>query len=223
MGHNSFFLLVLREAVLVIDSVIKIREGSDGKAVPGCWIAVSPPHRLYCYPAIDNSSLLGINMDAPIKQILKIGKATVGLIGIDVALNRVIKDRALDVDQAAEQVYREIKKKNYIPAGAVADYQKAIRNEILLLRGEKARANDELVIRVLGHGCVSCNNLQKIVIEVVSTMGVAADVFQVHDPDEIGRFGVVNSPALVINCDLKCEGRLPSRSQVESWIREYLL
>lgn len=161
-------------------------------------------------------------MEAPIKQILKIGKATVGLIGIDVALNRVINDRSLDADQAAEQVYRQIEGKNYIPAGAVADYKKAIRKEILLLRGDKERRSEELVIRILGHGCVSCNNLQQTVIEVVSSLGVAADVFQVHDPDEIGRFGVVNSPALVINDELKCEGRLPSRSRIESWIREYL-
>ena len=161
-------------------------------------------------------------MDAPIKQILKIGKATVGLIGIDLALNRVRNDKSLDADAAAEQVFQEIEKKNYVPSGAVADYKKAIRNEIMLLRGERQRGSDELVIRVLGHGCVSCNNLQKLAIEIVSAMGVAADVFQVHDPDEIGRFGVVNSPALVINDDLKCEGRLPSRSEIECWIREYL-
>lgn len=161
-------------------------------------------------------------MDAPIKQILRIGKATVGLIGIDLALGRVLNDKSLNTYEAAEQVFREIEKKNYVPAGAVADYKKAIRNEILLLRGERVDHSDELVIRVLGHGCVSCNNLQKMAIEIVSALGVAADVFQVHDPDEIGRFGVINSPALVINDDLKCEGRLPSHSEIESWIREYL-
>jgi hypothetical protein len=51
-------------------------------------------------------------------------------------------------------------------------------------------------------------------------MGIAADIFQVHDLDEIGRFGVMQTPALVINNKLKCAGRLPSRAQVEEWLRE---
>ena len=161
-------------------------------------------------------------MDVPIKRILKIGKATVGLIGIDMALHRVLRDHSLPTASAAEQVFAEIEKKNYIPSASVDDYKKAIRDELALLRGEKQRRQEELVIRVLGHGCVSCNSLQKMAIEIVSDMGIAADVFQVHDPDEIGRFGVVNSPALVINDDLKCEGRMPSRAQVEEWLREYL-
>ena len=161
-------------------------------------------------------------MDAPIKRILKVGKATVGLIGIDTALLRVIGEPSLPTDLAVEQVFAEIEKKNYIPPASIEDYKKAIGEEIAQLRGEKERRLDELVIRVLGHGCVSCNSLQKMVIEIVSDLGLAADVFQVHDPDEIGRFGVINSPALVINNDLKCEGSMPSRSQVEEWLREYL-
>jgi small redox-active disulfide protein 2 len=161
-------------------------------------------------------------MDAPIKQILRVGRATVGMVGLDLALNRVIRDRSLDTEQAAEQVYAEIEKKNYIPASAVGDYREAIRKEIAMLRGEKSRSSEELTIRILGHGCVSCNSLQKMAIEIVSELGIAADVFQVHDPDEIGRFGVINSPALVINNDLKCEGRLPSRSEVEAWLRDSL-
>jgi len=161
-------------------------------------------------------------MEATIKQILKVGKATVGLIGIDLALNRVLREPSLSTEAAAEQVFAEIERKNYVPPAAVGDYKKAIKDEIALLRGERQRNEDEIVIRVLGHGCVSCNNLQKTSIEIVSDLGIAADVLQVHDPDEMGRFGVVNSPALVINNDLKCEGRLPSRSEIEAWLREYL-
>jgi len=161
-------------------------------------------------------------MAATIKQILKIGKATVGLVGIDVALNRVLREPSLSTEDGAEQVFAEIEKKNYVPPAAVGDYKKAIRDEIALLRGEREKTDNELVIRVLGHGCVSCNNLQQTAIEIVSDLGIAADVLQVHDPDEMGRFGVVNSPALVINNDLKCEGRLPSRAEVEAWLREYL-
>ena len=53
-------------------------------------------------------------------------------------------------------------------------------------------------------------------------MQVAADIFQVHDLDEIGRFGVMQTPALIINGKLKSVGRLPTRSQIEEWLREEL-
>jgi len=51
-------------------------------------------------------------------------------------------------------------------------------------------------------------------------MGITADIFQVHDLDEIGRFGVMQTHALVIDNKFKCTGRLPSRARVEEWLRE---
>jgi hypothetical protein len=38
--------------------------------------------------------------------------------------------------------------------------------------------------------------------------------------DEIGRFGVLQTPALVINGQLKSVGRIPTRAQIEGWLRE---
>ncbi|MEW6428362.1 MAG: thioredoxin family protein [Thermodesulfobacteriota bacterium] len=160
--------------------------------------------------------------DAPLQRTLRVGKATVGLIGLDLALNRVLADGTGSAAELAEAVYAEIAAKNYVPQAASGLYREAIAAEIMRLRGETAGDPGHLVIRVLGHGCVACNNLQKQVIEIMADMGVAADVFQVHDPDEIGRFGVLHSPALVINGQLKCQGNFPTRAQVEEWLREYL-
>jgi len=54
----------------------------------------------------------------------------------------------------------------------------------------------------------------------MSNMGIAADIFQVHDLDEIGRFGVMQTHALVIDNKFKCTGRSPSHARVEEWLRE---
>ncbi len=51
-------------------------------------------------------------------------------------------------------------------------------------------------------------------------MGVAADIFQVHDLDEIGRYGVMRTPALIVNGELKSSGRLPPPADIEEWLRE---
>jgi len=157
-------------------------------------------------------------IDAPLSRNLKVGAVSVGLIGLDVALTRILSLPALDIPAAVNQVYAEIARQNYVPALAEEKYRQALEQEIRHLRGGQARANAHLEVRILGTGCVSCNNLQKQVIEIVAEHGVAADVFQVHDLDEIGRFGVLQTPALVINGQVKSIGRIPTRAQIEEWL-----
>jgi len=161
-------------------------------------------------------------MDGPLPRTLKVGRISIGLVGLDTALNRIGRDLSLGSDEAARLILEEITARNYIPAGASETYLQAIAAEIERLRGTGGKQSGDLVIRILGPGCVSCNSLQKLVIEIMSDLGIAADVFQVHDLDEIGRFGVMQTPALVINNRLKCAGRLPSRARVEEWLREEL-
>jgi len=158
--------------------------------------------------------------DTPIQRQLRIGRATVGLIGFDIIVNRLLNQEDLPPDEAVDRLYAEIAEQNYIPAQMQAEYRQALAREYERLRSGQAAADQGVVVRILGPGCVSCNNLQKNVIEVMSALGIAADVFQVHDPDEIGRFGIVQTPALLINGKIKCSGRLPTSSQIEEWLRE---
>ncbi len=165
---------------------------------------------------------MGQDTDVPLQRVLRVGKVNIGLIGIDVALAKYGCDEKMPIEKAAALVFKDVVANNYIPVTAAHLYQQAIEEEIKRLRsGEKAKSN-ELIIRILGPGCVSCNKLQTNVIEIMNDMGVAADVFQIHDLDEIGRFGIIQTPALVINGDLKSAGRHPSRSQIEAWLREYI-
>lgn len=158
--------------------------------------------------------------DAPTQRQLRIGRATVGLVGLDIALNRLLAKKDPVVAEVVSSLYEEISKQNYVPAGMEEEYRLALGREYERLNGGQQSESRDLIIRVLGPGCVSCNNLQNMVIEVMNGMGVAADVFQVHDLDEIGRFGIVQTPALLINGKVKCSGRLPTSSQVEEWLRE---
>jgi hypothetical protein len=59
-----------------------------------------------------------------------------------------------------------------------------------------------------------------MVIEVLQKLQLAADMEQINDLDEIWRHGVINTPALVINGQIKSSGRHPSPTEVEEWIRE---
>lgn len=80
-----------------------------------------------------------------------------------------------------------------------------------------------LEIRIIGKGCFFCNELRKIVDDLVAAMGISdAKVEQVHDVDELLDYGVVNPPALVVNGKLKMMGRVLVRSRVRQAIEEEL-
>ncbi|NOX26295.1 MAG: thioredoxin family protein [Deltaproteobacteria bacterium] len=158
--------------------------------------------------------------DVPLQRQIKIGRASIGLAGLDVALSRALGGK-LNRREAVEQIFTTISNRNYIPSGMRDAYREALAEEYDRLRDGETGNNDEtLTIRILGPGCVSCNNIQKLVIEIMADMQVKADIVQIHDLDEIGRMGVMQTPALIINGQLKSTGRLPARSQIEEWLRE---
>ncbi len=160
-------------------------------------------------------------MDAATTRTIRIGAANIGLIGLDVAINKAAKQNMTE-EEAVDLIFRAVSEQNYIPAGAEDKYRQA------LLAGYRRhlQADDQqekgLVIRIFGTGCVSCNSLQNLVIEVMDGMNLAADIEQIHDPDEIGRQGILLTPALMINGQVKSAGLLPTRTRVEQWIREII-
>jgi hypothetical protein len=160
-------------------------------------------------------------MDAAASRFIRIGKASVGLIGLDIALNAAARQQ-LGEQEAAEFLFAQIRGQNYIPPGCAERYREALlaawRKHCGTASGEEAG----LVIRIFGSGCVSCNSLHALLIEALARLGLAADVEQINDPDEIGRAGVTSTPALMIDGALKSAGILPSPAKVEQWLRECL-
>ncbi len=158
--------------------------------------------------------------DRPTQRAIKIGNATIGLMGLDIALNRILGDKDYDEEVAVEQLFAAVSKDNYIPTGAKELYREALRREMRKQRGETVSRPTGLDIRILGPGCVSCNKLNTLVIEALQKLGIAADVEHVNELDEIWRYGVTQTPALIINEQVKSSGRMPSPFQVEEWLQE---
>lgn len=154
--------------------------------------------------------------------MLRIGDVTVGLIGIDRVLSVLLSQQEKDRDEAIDELFAAVAADNYIPAGKEEIYRQALAREYDKRRDGAEEEHTSLIIRILGPGCVSCNKLQVLVLESMAEMKVAADIVQIHDPDEIGRYGVTSTPALIVNDDLKCAGKMPTPAQVEAWLREYL-
>lgn len=158
-------------------------------------------------------------MDAATSRTIRIGTANIGLIGLDKALNHAASAKMTE-NEAVDYLYTAVSRENYIPPGAENRYRAALRAEFRNHMNIDIRQPAGLVIRIFGTGCISCNNLQAQVIEVLSAMNLAADIEQIHDPDEIGRQGIIMTPALMINGKVKSGGRPPTPSRIEQWIRE---
>ncbi len=158
--------------------------------------------------------------DLPLQRTLRVGKITVGLIGLDVALGRILARAEQDEDEAVAELLAEVGKHNYIPDSAVDNYREALRREYQRQRSGRQTIGPHLSIRILGPGCVSCNRLNTLLFDILQDMGVAADIEQIHDLDEIWRHGVTKTPALIINGEVKSSGKIPSRSEVEEWLRQ---
>ncbi|HOO82919.1 MAG TPA: thioredoxin family protein [Prolixibacteraceae bacterium] len=73
-------------------------------------------------------------------------------------------------------------------------------------------------IKVLGPGCPKCKTLEKATLEAVAETGVKATVTKVDDIVEIMNYGVMTTPALVINNKVVVKGRVPSKDEIKKLI-----
>jgi small redox-active disulfide protein 2 len=73
-------------------------------------------------------------------------------------------------------------------------------------------------IKVLGTGCAKCKTLENATLEVVKENGFDAKVEKVEDINQIISFGVMMTPALVVNGKVVFSGRVPSKNEIKSFI-----
>ncbi|EFL52389.1 redox-active disulfide protein 2 [Solidesulfovibrio fructosivorans JJ]] len=74
-------------------------------------------------------------------------------------------------------------------------------------------------IKVLGPGCAKCKEAEKLVREAVDEAGVTATVEKVSDFQQIAGYGVFSTPAIVIDGEVKVVGKVPSKSELLSWLK----
>lgn len=74
-------------------------------------------------------------------------------------------------------------------------------------------------ILILGPGCPRCQQTEKIVKDAVAESGVSAEVEKVTDIMEIAGYGVMGTPAVVIDGEVKSVGKIPGKDVVIGWLR----
>ena len=70
-------------------------------------------------------------------------------------------------------------------------------------------------IKILGTGCVNCTNLETNTRKALDDLGLTVEIDKVTDPGEIVSWGVMSTPALVIDDEVVLSGRVPNADQIK--------
>jgi small redox-active disulfide protein 2 len=73
-------------------------------------------------------------------------------------------------------------------------------------------------IKILGTGCAKCKKLYAEAEKAVAASGVAVELEKVEELDGITKYGVMMTPALVIDEEVKASGRIAPATEILSWI-----
>lgn len=154
---------------------------------------------------------------------VRISGSPVGIVGLKAAMEEMAGTCADSPDaQVQEGLLGRLSKKNYIPATVREAYGRAFLREFKSFLGRPVdeERREGIEIKVLGPGCPQCDRLEKDLLQVMSETGLVADVEHVRNIKEIGRYGVMGTPALIVNGQVKSVGRVPPKSKMIAWLKE---
>jgi hypothetical protein len=155
--------------------------------------------------------------------LVSISGRTIGIIGFKSALDELGPILAQAPDEIlARELLSHISPNNYIPDSARADYGQALVREFRKQLGQSVPEEKPagLVIKVLGQGCDNCRELTRRIMDVLSELNLAGDLEHVTDIKEIARYGVLGSPALIINGKVLAKGSVPGKKQLAEWLTQ---
>lgn len=75
-------------------------------------------------------------------------------------------------------------------------------------------------VKILGPGCSRCKTLDAKVRDIVAKNNIAAEVSKVEDINEMMSYGIIMTPALVVNEKVKSYGVIPKDDQILKWLKE---
>ncbi len=71
-----------------------------------------------------------------------------------------------------------------------------------------------MIIKVLGSGCTNCTRLEKAARDAVAQLGIEATVEKVTDLGDIVSYGIMTTPALVVDENVKSAGRVLTTEEI---------
>ena len=73
-------------------------------------------------------------------------------------------------------------------------------------------------IKILGTGCPKCKQTEAIIKEVMTQEGIQGEVIKVEDIQQIMQYNILTTPAIVVDEVVKMKGKVPSPTEVLSFL-----
>lgn len=145
----------------------------------------------------------------------------VGLVGLEDAMEDARRE-GHGYEGAKGFLLDRIRRQNYIPSGLEQTYAEALaryycqRMGLPIPEDQGHDGSPPMTVRILGPGCVNCRRLEQEVMIALSELGLPADVLHVTDIKEIASYGVMGTPALVVNGKVLWVGSVPPRGRLKA-------
>lgn len=75
-------------------------------------------------------------------------------------------------------------------------------------------------IKVLGTGCSKCIKTAEVIMKIAQELAIEVQVNKVTDPEIIMEYGVMSTPAVIVNEVIVHSGSIPHRQAIESWLEK---
>ena len=156
------------------------------------------------------------------QSLILVGKMQVGLVGLKGIFEELKNARSTPEPELKAMLVEKVGRMNYIASSVRQEYEKALFREFRKFLGEKVEEEQGgfLEVTILGLGCYSCNKLEQDVMAVLSETGIRAGLNHISDPASMAQYGILSTPALLINGKVKSAGTLPGRSTIKKWLEE---
>ena len=154
--------------------------------------------------------------------LVLVGKSQVGLVGLKGIFEELKGRKGKPESLLKEMLVEKAGRKNYIPDSVREEYGKAILREFKKFLDEKVdeQRGGFLEVTAFGPGCYSCDKLEQDVMAVLSETGIEASLNHIADPVLMAQYGVLPTPALIMNGKVKSTGRVPPKSMIKRWVEE---
>lgn len=74
-------------------------------------------------------------------------------------------------------------------------------------------------IEILGTGCQKCSNLYENTKAAAAELGLTPEIIKVEDIKEIMKYGVMTTPALVVDGIVKVAGKVPGKEEIKGYLK----
>jgi len=155
-------------------------------------------------------------------RLVLVGNKKVGLIGLKEIFEELKAQRSRPESLLKAMLAEKAEKKNYIPHSVREEYESALLREFKKFLGEEVeqQRGGFLEVTILGPGCYSCNKLEQDIMAVLSETGIQASLNHISDPQLMTPYGILPTPALIINGKVKSKGIVPSKPMIKKWLEE---